>query len=70
MNCKLCSTPIRKQTGDEFKPDNLACWIHTTGFYQCPSSRSEYDLATPDLSPQSKARHEPVMVPELDGSGI
>ena len=46
--CGLCKTPIRKQSGDESKPDNLACWIHVTGYYQCPGSRSEFDLATYD----------------------
>ncbi len=44
--CGLCKMPIRKQAGDESKPDKLACWIHLTGRYQCPNSRSEYDLAT------------------------
>jgi len=67
MNCKLCSNPIRKQAGDEAKPDPVACWIHTTGFYQCPGSRSEYDLATPDFN-RSGIERKPV--PELDGSGI
>lgn len=46
--CKWCQTSIRKMTGDEKKPDNLASWIHMTGYYQCPGSRSEYDLATYD----------------------
>ena len=46
--CKWCSTPIRKDVGEEDRDDRLACWIHVTGFYQCPDSRSEYDLATFD----------------------
>ena len=67
MKCKLCSNTIRKQLGDEDKPDSIACWIHTTGFYQCPGSRSEYDLATPDLS-RPNSRFEPAL--ETNGSGI
>jgi len=48
MRCLLCSQPICKIKGDESKPDHLASWIHVTGNYQCPESRSEYDLATYD----------------------
>jgi hypothetical protein len=46
--CKLCHTPIRRDEGQEGKSDKEACWIHVTGFYQCPGSRSEYDLAEYD----------------------
>jgi hypothetical protein len=46
--CKLCRQPIRKTLGHESRPGSLACWVHTTGRYQCPGSRSEYDLATYD----------------------
>jgi hypothetical protein len=57
--CKWCKTPIRKMTGDEQKPNSLACWIHITGFFQCPDSRSEYDLATydPKMSEERIEQH-------------
>lgn len=59
MLCKLCHTPITQEAS--------GAWIHETGFYQCPGSRSEYDLAEPDLDgPLS----EQARVLELDGSGI
>jgi hypothetical protein len=38
--CRWCHTPI-KQKDD-------GSWVHENGFYQCPGSRSEYDLATPE----------------------
>ena len=64
MNCKWCKTPIRKMAGDENKPNNLACWTHETGFYQCPGSRSEYDLA--EYDPKEEEKQEQL----VDGCGI
>ena len=59
MKCLNCQTPVKKE--------ERGGWIHETGFYQCPGSRSEYDLAQPDLSPaREKVDHE-LMV---DGQGI
>lgn len=65
MNCELCGTPIRKIDGDESKPDDKACYTHVGGSYQCPGSRSEFDLATPDRRELRMSLRL-----ELDGSGI
>jgi hypothetical protein len=68
--CKLCHTPIRRDEGQEGKSDKDACWIHVTGFYQCPKSRSEYDLAEydPKLVYDESAQVDHTQ--SLDGGGI
>jgi hypothetical protein len=71
VNCQICKTPVRKMAGDESKPDRLACWTHVTGFHQCPGSRSEYDLATPDFKELAQEQEtESELVLESNGSGI
>ena len=65
--CKWCQTPIQKIAGDEGKPDRVSCWIHTTGFYQCPGSRSEYDLAEYD---PAQIAIEATPTACIDGAGI
>jgi hypothetical protein len=54
-HCKLCGNSIRKLLGQESTPDSLACWIHLEGHYQCPGSRSEFDLATFDREEAERA---------------
>src|ERR1700679_1030542 len=46
--CRLCQNPIRKIAAHHLRPNEKASWVHETGFFQCPGSRSEYDLATYD----------------------
>ena len=51
--------------GEEDRPNQLACWIHETGYYQCPNSRSEFDLA--EYDPSFNEAQEEMLI---DGQGI